>query len=63
MAKLIHGEIELDARTLGQASDLWAILLQAGYTLETQIVKRKTDRATPTGTDDKVVMTIMTEVE
>jgi hypothetical protein len=48
---------------MGQASDLWAILLSAGYTLETKIVKRKTDRVTPSGTEDKIVFTIMTEVE
>lgn len=63
MANVIHGEIELDTKMMGQASDLWAILLSAGYTLETRIVKRKTDRVTPSGTEDKIVFTIMTEVE
>ena len=63
MAQVIHGEIELDTKMTGQASDLWAILLLAGYTLETRIVKRNTDRVTTSGTEDKIVFTIMTEVE
>lgn len=63
MANIIHGEIEIDTKMTGQASDLWAILLAAGYTLETRVVKRKTDRITPSGTEDKIVFTIMTEVE
>lgn len=63
VANLVHGEIELDTKLMGQASDLWSILLFAGYTIETRIVKRKTDRVTQSGTEDKIVFTIMTEVE
>lgn len=58
MAKSIRGEVELDAKQIGQAGDLWAILLMAGYTLETQIIKKKDARL---GTEDKILFTIMTE--
>lgn len=63
MAKLIHGEFELDVKQMGQASDLWAILLSAGYTLETRMEKRMTDHVTHGGMEEKIVFTIMTEVE
>lgn len=63
MEKLIHGTIELDALKMGHASDLWGILLCAGYTVETSIKKTKTDRVTQNGTEDKIVFKIMTEVQ
>jgi hypothetical protein len=57
MAKLIHGEIKLPIRMMGQASDLFSILLTAGYTLE---VKLADDFAKP---NNEIIFTIMTEVE
>lgn len=57
MAKLIHGEIKLPKRMIGQASDLFSILLTAGYTLE---VKLEDDFAKP---NNEIIFTIMTEVE
>lgn len=57
MAHLIHGEIRLNAKRMGQASDLMAILVSNGYVLEiqkiTDLVKNK----------DEIVFTIMTEVD
>ena len=57
MAHLIHGEIRLNAKSMGQASDLMAILVSNGYVLEIQKV---TDLVT---NKDEIVFTIMTEVD
>lgn len=56
MAKVVHGEIKLDRKMIGQASDLFTILLNAGYVLEVRIVD---DFAKPNG---EIIFTIMTEV-
>jgi hypothetical protein len=57
MAKVIHGEIKLDSKMMGQASDLFCILLSSGYVLE---VKMNKDFTRP---KDEIIFTIMTEVE
>lgn len=56
MSKVVHGEIKLDRTMIGQASDLFTILLNAGYVLEVRIVD---DFAKPNG---EIIFTIMTEV-
>ena len=57
MAKVIHGKIKLNSKMMGQASDLFCILLSAGYVLE---VKIDEDFAK---SKDEIIFTIMTEVE
>ena len=57
MAKVIHGEIKLKEKMMGQASDLFCILLTAGYTVE---VKLKNDFAPNNG---DIIFTIMTEAD
>lgn len=55
MAKVIHGEIKLQEKMMGQASDLFCILLTAGYTVE---AKLKKDFAPNNG---EIIFTIMKE--
>lgn len=57
MAKVVHGEIKLKEKMMGQAGDLFCILLSAGYTVEVKIKKD----FTPNNGD--IVFIIMTEVE
>lgn len=57
MAKVVQGEIKLERKMMGQASDLFSILLTAGYVLE---VKLEDDFAT---NKSEIIFTIMTEVE
>ena len=57
MAKVVHGEIKLDGKMMGQASDLFCILLSAEYVLEVKLDK---DFTKP---KDEIIFTIMTEVE
>lgn len=61
MAKCIRGEIRLDAKSMGQASDLFCILLTAGYVLETKIVEDFSNNFA--GQKGQIVFTIMTEEE
>lgn len=55
MAKIVHGEVRLNAKNIGQACDLMAILVSNGYVLEIQ----KIDDFTKC--KDEIIFTIMTE--
>lgn len=55
MAKVIHGEFKLDGKMMGQAGDLFCILLSAGYVVETKLNK---DVPNPNG---EILFTIMKE--
>ena len=53
MAKVIHGEVKLDGKMMGQAGALFCILLSAGYVVETKLNK---DVPNPNG---EILFTIM----
>ena len=55
MAKIVHGEVRLNAKNMGQACDLMAILVSNGYVLEIQ----KIDDFTKS--KDEIIFIIMTE--
>lgn len=55
MAKVIHGEVKLDGKMMGQAGDLFCILLSAGYVLEAKLEKN------PIKQNGEILFTIMKE--
>ena len=55
MEKVIHGELRLDGKMMGQAGDLFCILLTAGYTIETRIKKDAFNQ------NGEIIFTIMKE--
>lgn len=55
MSMTVHGEIRLDKKMIGQACDLFSILITAGYVVEGRIVN---DLAKP---KDEIIFIIMTE--
>lgn len=55
MSRVIHGEIHINAKCMGQVCDLMSILVTNGYTVE---IGRVDDFTKPL---DKIVVIFMTE--